>query len=82
MILGAEERRSSACAVTEAGCLDFVGGWAKWCCGRALVAQIPGQLLKGFLRDDPKNKPVLSRVYSAHAWTQKLAFILLSFPLN
>lgn len=81
--VGAEERfwerRSSPCAVIKAGYLDFVGGQAKWCCGWALVAQIPGQLLKGFLRDHPKNKPV-PRVYSAHAWTRKLAFILLSLP--
>lgn len=79
-ILGAEECRSSASI--KAACLDFVGGRAKWCCGWALVAQIPGQLLKGFLRDHPKNKPGPSRVCSAHAWTRKLASILLFFPLN
>lgn len=51
MILGVEQCCSSACAVIKAGYLDFVGGWAKWCCGWAVVAQIPGQLLKEFLRE-------------------------------
>lgn len=63
---GAPERRSSTCAAVEAGSLGFVRGQAAWCCGWALLAQIPGQLLKGFLRDQPKNKPV---PYSARAWT-------------
>jgi len=81
-ILGAEEHSSIAWAVIKASYLDFVGGQAKWCEGWALVAQIPVQLLKGFLRAHPINKPDPSRVYSAHAWTQNQAFILLSSSLN
>lgn len=77
-VLGVGEHCSNVCAVIKAGYLDFVGGWPKWCCGWALVAQIPGYLLERFLRDHPKNKPVPSKVYSVHAWSQKLASILLS----
>lgn len=81
-ILGVGEHCSSVCAVINAGYLDSIGGWTKWCCGWALVAKIPGYLLNRFLRHHPKNKPVPSKVYSVHAWSQKLASILLSFPVN
>lgn len=81
-ILGVGEDCSSVCAVIKAGYLDFLCGWPKWCCGWASVAHIPGYLLKRFLGDHPKNKRVPSKVYSVHAWSQKLASILLSFPVN